>query len=77
MTARCDAEKAAERIRENQTITEMEILQIEIFLRQCCKNCQVLNRTLNKFLADKKRRSNEANCPTTSEETKKAKWWQF
>ena len=73
---RCEAEKAAERIRQNKTITDMEILQIEVFLRQCIATCTNLNKTLNKYIADKKREQDVINDPTIQEENKKA-WWKF
>jgi hypothetical protein len=73
---RCEAEKAAERIRDNKTITDLEILQIEVFLRMCISNCTSLNKTLNKYLADKKRGQDTINDPTIQEESKKA-WWKF
>ena len=73
---RCEAEKAAERIRQNKTITDMEILQIEVFLRQCIATCTNLNKVLNKYIADKKREQDVINDPTIQEENKKA-WWKF
>ena len=72
MTPRCEAEKAAERIKDNKTITEKDILQIEMFLRVCISACSDLNKTLNKYLADKKRDQDEINFPTTTEQDKKA-----
>ena len=69
---RCEAEKAAERIRDNKTITDLEILQIEIFLRQCISTCNNLNKTLNKYLAQVKRDADEINDPTSQEEDKKS-----
>ena len=77
MTHRCEAEKAAERIRDNKTISEMEILQIEIFLRMCISTCDNLNKTLNKYLVDKKRDQGAIDDPSVSEETQKSKWWKF
>jgi len=81
--ARCDAEKFTERIKDNKTLTDKDILECEVFLRECIANCQELNKVLNIFLVRKKRQQDEKNYPTAHEETKaaarqpKKRWWRF
>ncbi|OEU68439.1 MAG: hypothetical protein BBJ57_02420 [Desulfobacterales bacterium PC51MH44] len=80
---KCEAEKAAERIRNDKTITQKEILAIEVFLRRCISTCTNLNKTLNIYLIRKKRDEDAINDPTSQEETKQAvkqpkkRWWWF
>ncbi len=80
---RCDAEKAAERLKKNKTITRQGVLDIEVFLRKCEAVCSNLNKTLNIYLIRKKRVEDERNDPTRQEETKRAavqpkkRWWWF
>lgn len=68
----CQARIMAERILNNKTLTEQDILQAEILVRTECPEVQKLEELYNKLCIDKFHRHRENGDPTIQEEDRKA-----
>jgi hypothetical protein len=71
----CHARLWLERM-ENNTLTDKDIWELEIFVRLNCPEHEACELALNKFLIKRDEYKKALNDPTKTEETRKARWWK-
>ena len=68
----CDAHIFTERIRKNETITEREILQVEVYLKKGCPHYRECADVLNQYLIRKEMERREREHPTIQEQDRRS-----
>ena len=77
----CDAKIFVERLLKNKTITEKDILEMEVYVRKGCSQMKACEDALNVFLVRRDFERKAVESPTIQEQdrraAKKSKWWRF
>lgn len=71
----CQAKIYTERLNENKTITDKDVIEVEVFNRGGCPFFIECVRAYEHYCINKKREQDTNNDPTTGEQDRKAKWW--
>jgi hypothetical protein len=72
----CDARIFTERLLNDKTLTESDLLEMEIAARKGCPHAKEFIDSLNGFIIEKDRKQREKSDPVTQEQDQKAgRWW--